>query len=132
MWGVGNEVLMLMPEESFPAFLDFYPELVDLVHQLDPQHPVIYREGEDVYLPDITPWYVDRPWLFYGMNVYSDDLDAILDRWPLYGIDRPLFITEFGGEESWFEQRSQAYLYLWQTLRSYGDYVLGGAPYAWT
>ena len=67
MWAPGNENLhrILYPHltnqsndpavraraEAFAAFL---PVLVDRIHALDPDHPVIYRDAEDVYLPTLA------------------------------------------------------------------------------
>lgn len=136
MWGVGNEVLTDMPRAMRPAFGRFYLRLADLFHEQDPKHPVIYREAEDLFAPAIgmvlaaseTP----RPWLQYGMNVYSLELERILDDWPSHGIERPLFVTEFGAEDYWFKDRSLGYLAMWRMIRAHPDYVLGGAPYVWT
>src|SRR5438046_4889958 len=63
MWAPGNENLhrILYPrwvsQESSPtararadAFAAFLPEIVDTIHRLDPQHAVVYRDAEDVYL----------------------------------------------------------------------------------
>ena len=137
MWGVGNEVLLDgLPPEMMPAFGRFYLELADRVRSLDPNHPVIYREAEDYFVPAIvrflqgrTP---DRPWLLYGMNIYSLELERILDSWPYYGFDRPLFVTEFGAEPFWFEGRAMGYLDMWRMIRAHPDYAMGGAPYVWT
>lgn len=137
MWGVGNEVLMEIPGmEDREAFGLFYLQLADLIHILDPNHPVIYREAEDYFVSEISVlWQGDapeRPWLLYGMNIYSDNLERILQDWPTYGLNRPLFITEFGAEPDWLGDRADGYLAMWWTIRGYPSYVLGGAPYAWT
>lgn len=138
MWGVGNEVLTDMPpENSKAAFGRFYLQLADFFHSLDPNHPVIYREAEDSFINAIRNVMTNeahpRPWLFLGMNVYSDQLQRIIEEWPSDVPDRPLFITEFGGEPtSEDETRAEAYVSMWRTIRAFPDYVLGGAPYAWT
>ena len=88
MWGVGNEVYWEMDPEMYPAFSQAYLEIADLFHQLDPNHPVIYREAEDVFMPLIGDSLRDsgdmRPWLLFGMNVYNKDLGEILSHWPDY------------------------------------------------
>jgi len=137
MWGVGNEVLTEMQSRRMRvAFGRFYLQLADLFHLLDPNHPVLYREAEDQFIPGIrnilqTADY-ERPWLLYGMNIYSLELARIVDDWPSYGLDRPLFVTEFGAEMHWFDDRAFGYVNMWETIRSRPEYVLGGAPYVWT
>ena len=137
MWGVGNEVLLeRIPPRMLGAFGQFYLQLADLFHALDPNHPVIYRESEDFFIPAIVRGLrassQERPWLLYGMNIYSGELERILDSWPLYGFDRPLFVTEFGAEPSWPGGREFGYLSMWRSIRAHPEYVLGGAPYVWT
>ena len=136
MWGVGNEVLVEMSSDSMrAAFCQFYPRIVDLIHELDPNHPVIYREAEDVFLSAISEWFgndEERPWLLYGMNIYTMELERILDTWPSEGLNHPLIVTEFGAEPDSPEGRAIGYLSMWRMIRAHPEYVLGGAPYAWT
>lgn len=138
MWGVGNEVLSDMPPgaRNRMAFGRFYLELVDLFHKLDPNHPAIYREAEDYFIPVIrsllTRRSEPRPWLLYGMNIYSDELERILDEWPSLGLDGPLIVTEFGAEPGEVGGRAVGYLSMWRMIRAHPEYVLGGAPYVWT
>ena len=62
MWGPGNEVMhrLIFPtavqgqrdparEQRADDFAAFYVELIDMIHQLDPHHPVVYRDAEDLY-----------------------------------------------------------------------------------
>ena len=136
MWGLGNEVLTELPRDVRAKFGRVYLEIADLVHQLDPNHPVIYREAEVLFVPGIrlalessgTP----RPWLLYGMNVYSLELERFLDEWPGLGLDRPLFVTEFGAEPDWAGGRATGYVNMWRSIRAHPRRVLGGAPYVWT
>ncbi|MDP2660956.1 MAG: glycoside hydrolase family 2 TIM barrel-domain containing protein [Dehalococcoidia bacterium] len=136
IWGVGNEVLSGMPAEMRDAFAQFYVQLVDLFHSLDPDHPVIYREAEDLYVPFLSS-YIDsssdpRPWFLFGINVYSTRLDRILDQWPSYGINRAVIVSEFGAGPEWPGGRAIGYASMWRTIRAHPRYVLGGAPYVWT
>src|SRR5579871_1489443 len=125
MWGVGNEVLTEMPQSMYPAFGSFYLELADKFHELDPNHPVIYREAEDVLVGRIARLLQrsgdPRPWLLYGMNVYSLALGDMLQRWPENGLDKPLFVSEFGAEAYWFGSRATGYVNMWRTIRSFPD-----------
>lgn len=134
MWGVGNEVLTEMPRSMHGAFGRFYIQLADLFHELDPNHPVIYREAEDAFVSRISRVLersgVPRPWFLYGMNVYNLDLELLLDRWPQYGLG-PLFISEFGAEPSWAGGRAVNYVNMWRMIRAHPGYAMGGAPYVW-
>ena len=86
MWGLGNEVLSELPGGMRRAFGRVYLEIADLVHALDLNHPVIYREAEVLFVPAIKLALenseVARPWLLYGMNIYSMELERILGRRP--------------------------------------------------
>ena len=136
MWGLGNEVLADMPEENQQAFLETYISVADFIHQMDPNHPVIYRDAEDRSVPLLVSLLRAsgnmRPWLLYGMNVYNPDPDLILRRWPGYGLNRPLFISEFGPDGVGPRDRGQAYARMWRIIRSHSDFIMGGAPYVWT
>ena len=137
MWGVGNEMLdKIHSPDMQVAFAQFFVQLADLFHEWDPNHPVIYRNAEDLYLPVIqdvvTSTGQDRPWLLYGVNAYTPRLSSILDSWPSNGFNRPVFVTEFGVQSGWLGSRGQGYVAMWRMIRAHPDYVLGGAPYAWT
>jgi len=136
MWGVGNEVFWEMDPEMYPAFEQAYVQIVDMFHEMDPHHPVIYRESEDRYVPEFIDMLREtgdmRPWLLYGMNVYDQDIRPLLSRWPDYELDRPTLISEFGSQGSTPEERVKNYLDMWRGIREYPQYVLGGAPYVWT
>src|SRR5712692_770915 len=136
MWGVGNEVMMAMQPDVYPNFLQVYLNIIDLVHQIDPNHPVIYRESEDEFVPLLAQLLHDsgdpRPWFLYGMNIYDKDPGPLLRNWPNYGLNRPLFVTEFGAEGTSPSERAQGYVNMWRSIRSYPQFVMGGAPYAWT
>lgn len=136
MWGVGNEVLsdMLSWEMRFP-FVEFYARLAEHFHQLDPNHPVVYREAEDVFIPLIGDLLRNANredlWLLYGMNIYTMQLGLILDDWQA-SEDLPLVVTEFGFEADETGERAPGYLAMWRTIRAHPDFVVGGAPYVWT
>lgn len=135
MWSVGNEVLTEMPRTMYRAFGRFYLRLADLFHDLDPNHPVIYREAEDVFIPGMVHLLsrgTERPWFLYGANVYTAELERVLDDWPGHDFGRPLFVSEFGAEPDWPGGRALGYVSMWRMIRSHPEYVLGGAPYVWT
>src|SRR5581483_8578886 len=136
MWGLGNEVLSAMPPDMYPAFGDRYLALADEIHALDPNHPVIYREAEDEFVPVFSDWLRQsgdmRPWLLYGMNIYSDRIDSLLSSWPDNGLDRPALVSEFGADASGPNARAQGYGDMWREIRTYSRWVIGGAPYVWS
>lgn len=110
MWGPGNEVMhrLIFPtvvqgkrdparEKRADDFAAFYVQLVDMIHQLDLNHPVVYRDAEDLYFDRLrqalTRDGARRPWFVYGTNVYTQKLAAVIDRWPSQGVDAPLLVS---------------------------------------
>ena len=149
MWSPGNENLHRIlyahwiSQENNPdararadAFAAFLPRLVDRIHQLDPLHPVLYRDAEDVYLGRITHAFdqlpADRPWLVYGANVYSTDrLRQVIGQWPAQWPGRPLVISEFAPGGVGPAERPIGFQQQWSIIRSRPDVVLGGLAYTW-
>lgn len=112
MWGPGNEVMhrLIFPSavqgQNDPArqrrahdLAAFYVEVVDLIHELDPHHPVVYRDAEDLYFVRIRDALLrdgkPRPWFVYGTNVYTKRLAEVIQNWPTQGLDAPLLVSEF-------------------------------------
>jgi hypothetical protein len=148
-WTPGNEVIhrLIFPSwlrhQSDPArearadsFARCYVHLIDAVHALDPDHPVIYRDAEEVYLGRIRDELqrdgMTRPWFAYGANVYTQRLDEILQHWPRQGLDVPLLLAEFAPGGTGPADRPEGFRKMWQTIRAYPRWVLGGAVYAWS
>lgn len=149
MWGLGNEVLhkLVYPswlrlrgdpvlEARADAFAAFYVDLIDRVHQLDPNHPVVYREAEDAYLPRmreaLSRGEVRRPWFVYGINIYTPRLAEVIAAWPTQGLDAALLISEFAPGGAGPADRPRGYHEMWEMIRARPERVLGGAPYVWT
>ena len=135
MWGVGNEVFWGMPAAHDAAFEQAYLKIADLFHQLDPNHPVIYRGAEDQWVPRIVDMLRGRdrrPWLIYGMNVFNKNLSPLLGRWPGYGLERPVVVSEYGAKGATPADRARRTVDMWRQIRSFDRYVLGGFVYAWT
>lgn len=118
------------------AFAAFLPVLVDRIHELDPNHPVLYRDAEDVYLP----WVVNafnqagggRPWLVYGANVYAAPrLQQIIGNWPNQWPGRALLISEFAPGGMSAADRPLGFQQQWNVIRSRPETVLGGLAYTW-
>ncbi|MBI2955485.1 MAG: hypothetical protein HYY30_14315 [Chloroflexi bacterium] len=137
MWGLGNEVLLAITDpQQAVAFASFLVELADMVHEIDPNHPVIYRESEDVFVPILRDAIlrdgIRRPWLVYGLNVYTFRINQILANWPQLGLDIPIVVSEFAPIGLHGEERARGYTQMWQALRSYPSMVFGGLAYVWT
>lgn len=149
MWAPGNENLHRVLYRNWvsqaqvpaarlraAAFAAFLPRLVDRIHELDPEHPVLYRDAEDVYLSWLKPEFQrdgkQRPWLVYGANVYSDTrLEQIVGQWPEQWIGGPLLISEFAPAGQGPDTRALGYQRDWQRIRARPDVVLGGFAYTW-
>ncbi|MBV9323117.1 MAG: hypothetical protein JO352_04930 [Chloroflexi bacterium] len=150
MWAPGNENMHrilfahMVSQMNDPAaqaraaaFAAFLPQVVDRIHALDPNHPVVYRDAEDLYLPWIVNTFAqagggDRPWLVYGANVYSTTrLNDIVTRWPTQWPGRKLLISEFAPGGMSPTNRPVGFQQEWQIISSKPDIVLGGLAYTW-
>jgi beta-galactosidase/beta-glucuronidase len=149
MWAPGNENLhrilyaRWISQENVPAararadaFAAFLPRLVDRIHELDPVHPVVYRDAEDVYLGRIVKAFAEaggeRPWLVYGANVYSSPrLHQIIAQWPNQWPGRPLLISEFAPGGVGPTDRPPGFEQQWADIRSRPETVIGGMAYTW-
>jgi hypothetical protein len=148
MWGLGNEVLhkLVYPswmqvrgnpelETRAKVFALFYVALIDLIHQADPGHPVIYRGAEDAYLSRLREALnaggTHRPWFAYGVNIYTPRLAEVIERWPAQRLDAALLISEFAPGGAGPSDRPAGYRELWSLIRARPERVLGGAPYVW-
>jgi Glycosyl hydrolases family 2, TIM barrel domain len=139
MWGLGNEVIYAIGDKTSPrarAFGQFLAELAERVHQLDPDHPVIYRDSEDVNYEPIRDGLRERgleqPWMVYGVNAFTFRLQDILAHWPAADFRVPLLVSEFGLMDYPLAERPTGLGRMWEIIRQYDAYVLGGAVYAWT
>jgi hypothetical protein len=149
MWAPGNENLHRIlfahwiSQQNDPnararaaAFAAFLPVLVDRIHQLDPDHPVLYRDAADLYLNWITQGFgssaAARPWLVYGANVYTAArMQSVIANWPNQWPGRPLLISEFAPGGMGPADRPLGFQQLWNLVRSRPGVVLGGMAYVW-
>jgi hypothetical protein len=149
MWAPGNENLHRIlyahwvsqvndpkARARAAAFAAFLPKLVDEIHALDPDHPVVYRDAEDLYLNWITPGFAQsggsRPWLVYGANVYSAArLQDVIAKWPNQWPGRALLISEFAPGGMGPSNRPIGFQQEWHVIRSRPGVVLGGLAYTW-
>ncbi|MBI3978466.1 MAG: hypothetical protein HY331_09805 [Chloroflexi bacterium] len=135
MWGIGNEVMLNMDEAEARAFAEFYADLVLAVRAADPDHPVVYREAEDVFVPHLRDAMaaVGGPpsGFVYGVNIYTPRLAKILEGWPDLGFDVPLMVSEFAPAGLPRASRPDGFRAMWDTIRTFGSLVFGAAPYVW-
>ena len=148
MWGPGNEVMhrLIFPtvvqgqrdparEKRADDFAAFYVELIDMVRQLDPNHPVVYRDAEDLYFARLRQALLKdgttRPWFIYGTNVYTQRLAEVIERWPSQGLDAPLLVSEFSPGGVGAAERPNMLGWYWSTIRAHPKRVIGGVVYTW-
>ena len=101
MWAPGNENMHrilfahMVSQSNDPvaqaraaAFAAFLPLLVDRMHTLDPDHPVVYRDAEDLYLPWIINGFIrrvaaiGRGWCTVRMSIRAPACRTSSSRWP--------------------------------------------------
>lgn len=144
MWGIGNETVWGMPGPDTPeaaAFARLLVEVADRIHQVDPDHPVLYRDAEDYYPKPVADALASnhrpRPWLVYGTNFFREELRDALHDGPLATLGQPLLVSEFASAEVTADglrgaDRPHGYLRMWDIIRTYPGRVLGGCAYVWT
>ncbi|MBI3978465.1 MAG: hypothetical protein HY331_09800 [Chloroflexi bacterium] len=137
MWAIGNETLMVIKDsQRARAFAEFYADLVLLVLSADRDHPVIYRDAEDVYLPPLREAMGRRggpPVGFvYGMNFYTFRLKDVLAEWPKKRFDVPVMVSEYAPAGLSRNDRPDGFRRMWTIIQSSRAFVIGAAPYAWT
>lgn len=139
MWGLGNEVLHKLHKISRQredTFVRFYLELIDGVRQLDPSHPIVYREAEDVFIEPFKSAMakdrVKRSWFIYGMNIFTFRIEQVMENWPKKEFDVPILISEFGPTGMNAKDRPGAYRRMWGAIKKRLDMALGGFVYTWS
>jgi hypothetical protein len=136
-WNIGNEVISFTKrEEERVGFARFLEQLVQEVHALDPDHPVVYTSSFTTDVPYIQQ-YVPSVDLI-GLNIYGGLEAAHLEVTTRLNI--PYVVTEFGPLGPWDRPRDlngrpvdltdaeKAVLYQehGELIRSYRGYCLGG------
>jgi len=106
MWNLGNDAIFFTKSEQERVSLSkFLEEMVQLVHKLDPNHPVIYSSSSDV--SDMP--YIERyvPGLdAFGMNVYGS-IRAAHTKWYKSSLNKPYIVTEYGPAGPWAVQKDR-------------------------
>lgn len=99
MWGLGNEVIFFSDsEEEKVAFAKFLNELCQMIHEMDPNHPVIYASMEEIEFPYLAKYTPNLD--IVGVNTYKQ-LVSIHGRWKMTNFDVPYILTEFGPTNMW-------------------------------
>ena len=99
LWNVGNEVInFTKSEDERVAFCRYLESLVQKVHQLDPNHPVIYAAAGTSELPYLRKYVPSLDAV--GVNIYGDVLLAHI-QWETLGFEAPYLLTEFGPTGPW-------------------------------
>lgn len=144
MWGLGNETFREIgaDAERAEALAAAYWQLADLVHELDPYHPVTYRAAEERYIGPLQAAYDssrrERPWFALGLNVYDSTLppehfaSVLYERWPQRSWDVAAYVAEFNAPYLSGEARAEALVQMWGLIRREPTRFLGGAIYVWS
>ena len=99
MWNIGNEAIFFTKdEEERIALAKFLEEMAQLVHKLDPDHPVIYTSADTAALPYIQKYV---PCLdIFGMNIYGS-IRISHSKWDKAELNIPYCVTEYGPHGPW-------------------------------
>jgi hypothetical protein len=124
---------MELRAEDFAAF---YVKVIDRIHELDPNHPVLYRDAEDGYVGRLATELrrdgVARPWLIYGANVYTPRIQQIVRDWSAQTLNAPILVSEFAATGMSAQDRPRRMEWFWKVIRSRPSMVLGGVVYTWS
>ena len=138
MWGLGNEVIFFSKsEEEKIAFARFLNELCEMIHNIDPNHPIIYASMEAQALPYLVKYTPELD--IIGMNTYSS-LISMHKRWEMTGFNKPYILTEFGPVNKWGVSKdvnglpmdppdwhkARQYKRFFKDINKYKGYCLGG------
>lgn len=99
MWNVGNEAIFFTKSEQERAALSkFLEEMVQLVHKLDPNHPVIYTSADVSDMPYIEKYVPSLN--AFGMNIYGS-IRVSHTKWYKSSLNIPYVVTEYGPFGPW-------------------------------
>jgi hypothetical protein len=149
MWAPGNEVLHRLiyptlvrgavdPDMELRAedYAEFYVRIIDRIHELDPDHPVLYRDAEDGYVGRLAAALKRdgraRPWLIYGANAYTPRIEQIVRNWSAETLGAPIIFSEFAPSGLSAQDRPHRFQWFWKVIRSRPSMVLGGVVYTWS
>lgn len=105
-WVVGNELNLLINEDGSLAFVnpivyDALADIVDFIHEVDPNHPVTTTFAAGAYGEHIKPLLERCPQIdFLSYQVY-DGLRSLPQQEMSNNLDIPYLVTEFGPKGHW-------------------------------
>ena len=107
LWAIGNEPTIGTPQAQRVVLWQEVNRLAELVHSLDPHHPVIAVVGAEQWKMHLDEMDAPCPALdAVGINAYADMLtmpeDVARQNWK-----RPYFVTEFGPRGHWQVARNE-------------------------
>ena len=136
MWGIGNEVMLVKTDEESQAFVDFFVQAFQVARATDPDHPVTYRDAEDVRVPMLRDAFqaagIPLNGFVMGLNFYTPRMDDVLAQWENQNFDVPVIVSEYAPAGVAPSSRATAMRDLVAHLRPYERLVLGGFPYTWS
>lgn len=99
MWNIGNEAVFFTEDEDEKvALCQFLEEMIRMVHQLDPEHPVIYTSADTTALAYIQEYVPSLD--IFGMNIYGS-IRVSHGKWDKSGLNIPYCVTEYGPHGPW-------------------------------
>ncbi|MBN1897920.1 MAG: hypothetical protein JW827_04015 [Spirochaetes bacterium] len=99
MYGVGNEVIFFSHSDQERIwFAKFLNELCQMIHKIDPDHPVIYASAFEHGLSYLAKYTPDLD--IVGMNMYSHVI-TMHKHWERNKFNIPYIFTEFGPVNMW-------------------------------
>ncbi|HSV43659.1 MAG TPA: glycoside hydrolase family 2 TIM barrel-domain containing protein, partial [Candidatus Bathyarchaeia archaeon] len=137
IWNVGNEVIYWTPDENERvAFCQFLEKLIQEIHQIDPEHPVMYTTAWTTAVPYIKKYVPSLDIL--GLNLYGGI--ELAHQEVVAQLDLPYIVTEYGPVGPWDvlkdslgqslepsdESKTYYYKQATQTITRLNGYCLGG------
>ena len=106
LWAIGNEPTIFSPREQRETVWKEVNKLAEMVHSLDPDHPVIAVVGGEQWKEHLDELDEFCPVLdAVGLNAYADML-VLPEALARQGWKRPYLITEFGPRGHWQVERN--------------------------
>ena len=141
MWGLGNEAIFFTKdEEERRALCGFLEEMTQVIHRVDPDHPVVYASAGMTAFKYLAQ---DVPSLdVVGVNEYGS-IRTVHGSWEKHGLDRPYLFTEYGpylsqdrprdinsrASEPQDYQKAMLYRSFTEQIWEFGGYNLGGVVF---
>lgn len=137
-WNLGNEAIYWTKDfEERIAIAKFLENLIQEIHRLDPNHPVIYASTQDFEELKIIKEYVPSLDIL-GINSYGT-IRFSHGKWEYLGFNIPYVITEFGPYGPWDrpkdlngisieqsdEEKAKLYKYHLEQIFEFKGYNLG-------